>query len=230
MAVCCLFCFISGWFCKICRQHGEGVLWVSKAVNFGEHPRKYLERHQNSKTHKAAIKQKHIFQRMNVKHSIYKQIITGAGNSYQNVVQRNRRVIKKFMNTVYSFAQIRFVIRENFENVVDFLMDLGDVDIQEHLHQSSCLVTYISKTTTNEYLTCISDHVEDGLLSRLIATADFSILADKTTISDRAELANFVKYINNDSHHVKEEFLGFAQIKGNKGAAQICEKNHQNFF
>ena len=70
---------------------------VSEVVSFGEHPIRYLDGHQNNKTHKAAIKQKQMFQRMLVKGSIYKQIITIAGNSNQNVVECNRRVIKKFM-------------------------------------------------------------------------------------------------------------------------------------
>ena len=38
-----------------------------------------------------------MFQRMFVKGSIYKQIITGAGNSNQSDVEHNRRVIKKFI-------------------------------------------------------------------------------------------------------------------------------------
>ena len=93
------------------------------------------------------------------------------------------------------------------------------MDIQEHLHQSRSRATYISKNSADEYLTCISDHLEDGLLSRLILTTDFSILADEATeISDRAELATFVSYIDSDSHNVKKELLGFVQIKGNKDA------------
>ena len=30
-----------GWFWKTCQQYSEGVHWVSEAVNFGEHPRRY---------------------------------------------------------------------------------------------------------------------------------------------------------------------------------------------
>ena len=47
-----------GWFCKICQQYGEGTHWVSEAVHFGEHPKRYLDRHQNGNTHKNAVKQK----------------------------------------------------------------------------------------------------------------------------------------------------------------------------
>ena len=139
-----------GWFCKICQQYGEGIHWVSETVHFGEHPKRYLERHQNGNTHKNAVKQKQLFQRMRAKGSIYKQIVTGVGNSNQRIVERNRRVIKKFMKTVYFFARKRFAIRENFEDVINYLTDLGDKDIQEHLHQSSSRATYVSKASADE--------------------------------------------------------------------------------
>ena len=77
---------------------------------------------------------------------------------------------------------------------------------------------------------CISDYLNDGLLSRLITATDFSILADETIdVSDRAKLATFVRYVDSDSTDVKEEFLGLVQIKGDKGAAQICEKISELF-
>ena len=110
------------------------------------------------------------------------------------------------------------------------MTDLGDIDIQEHLHQSSSQATYISKASADEYLTCISDYLDDGLLSHLITAIDFSILADETTdVSDRVELVTFVRYADSDSNDVKEEFLGLVQIKGNKDAAQICEKISEVF-
>ena len=64
---------------------------------------------------------------------------------------------------------------------------------------------------------------------KLITATDFCILADETTVSERAKLATFVRYIDSDSNDVKEEFLGLVQIKGNKGAAQICEKISEFF-
>ena len=110
------------------------------------------------------------------------------------------------------------------------MTDLDDIDIQEHLHQSSSRATYVSKASADEYLTCISDYLDDGLLSCLITATDFSILTHETTdVSDRVELATFVRYIDSDSNYVKEEFLGLVQIKGNKGAAQICEKISELF-
>ena len=85
---------------KICQQYGEGTHWVSENVHFREHPKRYLERHQNGNTHKNAVKQKQLLQRIRTKGGIYKQIVTGVGNSNQSKVESNRRVIKKFMKTV----------------------------------------------------------------------------------------------------------------------------------
>ena len=110
------------------------------------------------------------------------------------------------------------------------MTDLGDTDIQEHLHQSSSRAKYVSKASADENLTCISDYLDYWLLSHLAKATDFSILADETTdVSNRAELATFVRYVDSDSNDVKEEYLGLVQIKGNKGAAQICEKISERF-
>ena len=94
---------------------------------------------------------------MHAKGSIYKQIVTGTGNSNQSIVECNWRAIKKFMKTVYFFARKQFAIRENFEDAINYFTNLGDIEIQEHLHQSSSQATYISKVSADEYLTSISD-------------------------------------------------------------------------
>ena len=43
-------------------------------------------------------------------------------------------------------------------------------------------------------------------------------MADETTdMAERAELSIFIRYIDSDSHKVKEEFLGAAEVVGSKG-------------
>ena len=54
------------------------------------------------------------------------------------------------MKTVYFFARKRFAFRGTFEDVINYLTDLGDIDIQEHLHQSSSQATYVSKASADE--------------------------------------------------------------------------------
>ena len=75
---------------------------------------------------------------------------------------------------------------------------------------------------------CLSDHLEGDFLSRLIPACDFSLMANETTdMADRAELSIFIRYVDSDSHEVKEEFLGLVEVVGSKGAEAlfklICE-------
>ena len=53
-------------------------------------------------------------------------------------------------------------------------------------------------------------------------------MADETTdMADRAELSIFIRYVDSDSHEVKEEFLGLVEVVGSKGTETlfklICE-------
>ena len=64
--------------------------------------------------------------------------------------------------------------------------------------------------------------MEEGFKNHLVAASDFSLMTDKTTnISDCAELAIFVRYVNLDSHQVTEEFLGLVEVYGSKGAEPL---------
>lgn len=116
-------------------------------------------------------------------------------------------------------------MRENFKDIVNFFSEIGDIEVQEHLQQCSRRATYISTTSVDQYLSVLNDFVQDKLLTSILTAKDFSVLADETTdISDRAELAVFVRFVDGDSHEIKEKFVGLAQIKGSKGSAAVCQK------
>ena len=131
--------------------------------------------------------------------------------------ERNRRVIKKFMKTAYYVAKKKWAVRENFPDTIDFLRELPDEDIEKHFQEARSRATYASKKSADEFIKCLSDYLEEGFKNRLLAASDFSLMTDETTdISDCAELALFVCYVNLDSHQVTEEFLGLVKVKGAK--------------
>ena len=118
----------------------------------------------------------------------------------------------------------KWAVRENFCDVVEFLKDLGDEDIANHLRESR-RATYVSTTSTDEFLKCLSDHLEEEFLSRLAAASDFSLMADETTdVADRAELSIFIRYVDADTHQISEKFLGLVEVVGSKGASALCDK------
>ena len=88
-------------------------------------------------------------------------------------------------------ARKKWAVRENFEDVIEFLKDLGDQDINDHLRESSSRATYVSTTLTDEFLRCLSDHLEGDFLSRLISACDFSLMANKTTDMADSRTLNF---------------------------------------
>ena len=65
-------------------------------------------------------------------------------------------------------ARKKWAVRESFEEVIEFLNDLGDQDINDHLRESSSRATYVSTASIDQFLRCLSDHLEGDFLSRLI--------------------------------------------------------------
>ena len=73
------------------------------------------------------------------------------------------------------------MVRENLQDVIEFIKDLGDEDLSSHLRESSTRATYISTASPDEFITCLSDFLEEGFINRLPAAREFSLLADETT-------------------------------------------------
>ena len=147
--------------------------------------------------------------------------VKGKGQKHK---RRNRAVIKNFLKTAYFLARKKWVVRENFQDVIEFIKNLGDEDLSAHLRDSSTHATYVSTASTDEFITYLSDFLEEGFINRLTAACEFSLLADETTdIAGRAKLAIFICYVDSDCHQVKEEFLGVVEVVGSKGAKALCQ-------
>ena len=77
------------------------------------------------------------------KGSVYKQSLTGVKGQGQKRKRRNRAVIKNFLKTTYFLARKKWAVRENFQDVIEFIKDLGDEDLSAHLQESSTCATYV---------------------------------------------------------------------------------------
>ena len=194
----------NGWLCLICSEYGDGdKYWRTQAVRLHE----TFFRHESCKKHINAMKNKKQLKAVLTKGSIYKQIRNANATHSESTKKRNRCIIKKFLKTTYFIARRKWAVRENFSDFIDFLCDLGDEEINQHLRECSSRATYTSKNTADEFLKILSDYLESGFKDRLVAASDFSLMTDETTdISDRAELSIFVRYVDSDVHEIKEEF------------------------
>ena len=220
--VCNIFDKKRGWLCKVCAEYSKGTeQWKTVVVKLHEHPTRTFLGHENSKKYINALEKQREVRKILTKGTIYKQMIDGGKGQTISTRERNRRVIKKFMKTAY-VAKKNWAVRENFPDTIDFVGEFPDEDIVKNFQGASSRATYASKISANEFMKCLSGYLEEGFKNRLLAASDVSLMTDETTdISDHAELAIFVSYLNSDSHQVTEEFLGLVEVYVSKGAEAL---------
>ena len=117
----------------------------------------------------------------------------------------------------------KWTVKFNFEDVINYLSDIGDPDIQYHLKNAPKNPTYLSTFAVEEFLKLIGDHLTSILLQDLNSSMDFTILADESNDDgDRSQLAIFVRIIGSDNKPI-ERFLGITRVGTSKTAAAIME-------
>ena len=150
-----------GWLCSVLSEYRKGdEFWRTKGVKQEEHSKRIFERHQKSAKHEEALTRQVGIKAMLRKGSVYKQSLTGAKGQGQKRKRRNRPVIKNFLKTAYFLAWKKWAVRENFQDVIEFIKVLGDEDLSAHLRESSTRATYVSTASTDEFITCLSDFLE----------------------------------------------------------------------
>ena len=151
----------NGWLCSVCNEYGKGdEFWCTKGVKQEEHPKQIFEWHQKPPKHEEALMRQAEIKAMFQKGSVYKQSLTGVEGQGQKRKRRNRAVIKNFLKTAYFLAWKMWAVCENFQDVIEFIKDLGDEDLSAHLRESSTRATYVSTASTDEFITCLSDFLE----------------------------------------------------------------------
>ena len=50
--------------------------------------------------------------------------------------RKNRTLIKKFLKTVYFMAKQKWTVKNNFEDMINFLSDIGVEDIKLHIENA----------------------------------------------------------------------------------------------
>ena len=107
--------------------------------------------------------------------------------------ERNRRVVKKFIKTVYFMGRNKRAVKNKFEPLVNHMRDLGDEDLKKHTAVMAKNATYMSHFTVDEIVKVISDYIEAKFLRDLLTASDFSLLTDESTNeADKAQFFIFV--------------------------------------
>ena len=96
----------------------------------------------------------------------------------------------------------------NFRALLAFRVDSGDKILEAHLKSASRTATYISKTTQNELISCIGQHMVQSLVQRVRCARFFCVLADETTDAGRKEqLSIYLRFVWKRASYMKSFYV-----------------------
>lgn len=90
--------------------------------------------------------------------------MSGVKGRGKKLKRRNRVVIKK-IKTPYFPAQKKWKVHENFQNVVEFIKDLGDEDLSVRLLESTNQAMFLLTMSKDEFTMYLRNFLEEGFLS-----------------------------------------------------------------
>jgi len=111
----------------------------------------------------------------------------------------------------------------NFIELINYAIRRGDKTLEVHYNTHAKNVSYMSKTTQNELISCCGDIITGNIISNIKFRGDnnhyyYTILADEALDSSGKEQLSLVLRFLDSSLNIREEFVGFCHLKsGLKG-------------
>ena len=151
------------------------------------------------------------------KGNVVRQLTKGMENKTEKDRRKNKTLIKKFLKTAYFMAKQKWAVENNFEDMIDFLSDIGVEDIKLHIENAPQNTIYTSTTSAEQFLKAIGDYLNEQLATDVLAAGEFSVLADESPEEgDRSQMAVFIRFVNVTSHKVQERFLEVVKLAKSK--------------
>ena len=120
-------------------------------------------------------------------------------------------------------AKKKWAVKNNFEETIEYLADLGVDVIFQHINNAPKNSTYISTFSAEQFLKAVGDFLSDQIITDLIAAGDFTILADESTDeADRSQMSIFVRFVD-ASEKKPERFLVIVKLATSKMPVDLHE-------
>jgi hypothetical protein len=216
-----------GWFCKTCEEYSDygDEFWKTLPRTHDKHPGVFFQDHEKSAKHAKSIKCKKELKAILSKGNVIRQLERGIENKNAADRKRNRKIIKKLIQTVYFMAKKKWAVKENFEEIVTFMaFEMNDEELAFHLEKAPKNASYSTANSVEQFLKCLGDFLNDELIGELQSTGDFTILADESTDEgDRSQLSIFVRFVDVNTNLPVEKFLGIVKLTVSKKAIDLHE-------
>jgi hypothetical protein len=226
-----------GFFCKYCPLFTPGLtggfknnvslqkLVSQPLTSFSKLLGKdgYLNVHSNNHYHKAAVQFGQNFLR--TYKNPEKEITNQVFSHRLQLIEENRKKLVPIVESVIFLGRQNVPLRGhrddgqfsfketkdnegNFRELLKFRVKSGDTDLKNHLQNSSCRATYISKTTQNCLINACGEEILSVILKRVKESGVYSIMFDETTdISHQSQLTLILRYVYEGN--IREDFIEF---------------------
>ena len=128
----------------------------------------------------------------------------------QAQIDENREKMKSIVKTVIFCGQNNIPLRRkrddnpndsnlqgNFQALLEFRIDSGDVKLKEHLENAPRNATYRSKTIQNEIIETVGNYLSSKIIAEVKQTRMFSIMADEAAdVSNKENLSLVLRYVD----------------------------------
>ena len=104
------------------------------------------------------------------KGNVVRQLTKGMENKTEKDRRTNRTLIKKFLKTVYFMAKQKWAVKNNFEDMINFLS--GVKDIKLHIENAPQNAIYTSTTSAEQFLKAIGDYLNEQLVTDVLAAGE----------------------------------------------------------
>ena len=114
--------------------------------------------------------------------------------------------------------------RGNFQELLDFRIDSGDMILRDHFETAPKNATYKSKTIQNQIIDCIGDSIKEKIIDEIKDAGIFSILADETPdVSRKEQMPISLRYVDTKGI-IQEKFIKFVECDTGTSASAIADK------
>ena len=149
--------------------------------------------HENCQNNVRAVTNKSNIKKLLATGDIVCQISKGAESKTAKEIMSNRNLIKKFIKTIYFLAKKKWAVKNNFEETIEYIANLGVDDIFQHINNAPKNSTYISTFGAEQFMKAVGDFLSNQIITDLIAAGDFTILADEPNDeADCSQMSTFV--------------------------------------
>ena len=236
---------LDGAFCLPCILFGRRIgsnstrlnkLMISPFNDWSTAMRKFNDHDIKSVVHKTSVLTMQTF--LTVKENKIKPINIIQDKILQDTISANREKLMSIVKIVVLLGQHNISFRRhrhdskyydtkdccNFQALLDFRIDSGDVVLKRHFEDAPRNATFRSKTTQIELISCCANVINEQILNKVKEAKYFSILADEVKdCSNKEQMPLVLRYVGKDGK-IQERFLKFIHCDTGLSGAALKDK------